>query len=66
VQLWSQSRSVSSSLEDAVFTVSPRAKGSAIADILAEWNIGSLPVVEEGRTLVGLVSEFVRLRVMDG
>ncbi|NGZ02926.1 MAG: hypothetical protein CV090_07750 [Nitrospira sp. WS238] len=53
-------------MEDAVFTVSPQAKGFAIADILAERNIGSVPVVEEDRTLVGLVSEFDLLRVMDG
>ena len=52
-------------MEDAVFTVSPQAKGSAIADILAEQNVGSVPVVEEDRTLVGLVSEFDLLRVMD-
>lgn len=52
-------------MEDAVFTVSPQAKGFVIADILAERNIGSVPVVEEDRTLVGLVSEFDLLRVMD-
>jgi CBS domain-containing protein len=53
-------------MEDAVLTVSPQAKGSAIADILAERNVGSVPVVEEDGTLVGLVSEFDLLRVMDG
>lgn len=52
-------------MEDAVLTVSPQAKGSAIADILAERNVGSVPVVEEDRTLIGLVSEFDLLRVMD-
>ena len=65
MQWWSQSRSVSSSLEDTVFTVSPIAKGSTIADILAERNGGSLPIVEEDQTCVGLVSEFDWLRVMD-
>jgi len=65
VQWWSQSRSGSNSLKDAVFTVSPRAKGSAIADIVAERNGGSLPIVEEDRTCVGLVSECDRLRGMD-
>jgi CBS domain-containing protein len=65
VQWWSQSRSGSSRLKDAVFTVSPRAKGSAIADIVAERNGGSLPIVEDDRTRVGLVSEFDLLRVMD-
>lgn len=52
-------------MEDAVFTVSPQAKGSAIADILAERNVGSVPAVEGDRTLVGLFSEFDLLRVMD-
>ncbi|MCC6967832.1 MAG: CBS domain-containing protein [Nitrospira sp.] len=52
-------------MEDAVFTVSPQAKGSVIADLLAGRNFGSVPVVEEDRTLVGLVSEFDLLRVMD-
>jgi CBS domain-containing protein len=65
VQWWSQSRSGSSRLKDAVFTVSPRAKGSAIADIVAERNGGSLPIVEDDQTRVGLVSEFDLLRVMD-
>jgi CBS domain-containing protein len=52
-------------MEDAVFTVSPQAKGSAIADILAERNVGSVAVAEEDRTLVGLDSEFDLSRVMD-
>jgi CBS domain-containing protein len=52
-------------MEDAVFTVSPQAKGSTLADLLAERNVGGVPVVEEDRTLVGLVSEFDLLRVMD-
>jgi len=65
VQLCSQSRSVSSSLEDAVFTVSPRAKRSAIAGILADRNVGTLPIVEEDRKRIGLVGECDLLRVMD-
>ena len=52
-------------MEDAVFTVSPKTKGATIADILAERNFGSVPVVEEDQALVGLVSEFDLLRVMD-
>lgn len=52
-------------MEDAVFTVSPHTKGSTIAEILTERNFGSIPVVEQDRTLVGLVSEFDLLRVMD-
>ncbi|MEK7237140.1 MAG: CBS domain-containing protein [Nitrospirota bacterium] len=61
-----QTLTVRDVMEDAVLTVSPQAKGSAIADILAERNVGSVPVVEEDGTLVGLVSEFDLLRVMDG
>ena len=52
-------------MEDAVFTVSPQAKGYTIANLLAERDVGSVPVVEEDRTLVGLVGEFDLLRVMD-
>ena len=36
-----------------------------IAGILTERNFGSVPVVEQGRTLVGLVSEFDLLRIME-
>ena len=61
-----QTLTVRDVMEDAILTVSPQAKGSTIADILAERNVGSVPVVEEDGTLVGLVSEFDLLRVMDG
>jgi len=43
-------------MEDAVVTVSPKATGLTIAQILSDRNFGSVPVVEEDRTLVGLVS----------
>lgn len=52
-------------MEDAVFTVSPQTKGATLVDLLAERNFGSVPVVEEDRTLLGLVSEFDLLQVMD-
>ena len=52
-------------MEDAVYTVSPQTKGTRIAEILTEGNFGSVPVVEQDRTLVGLVSEFDLLRLMD-
>ena len=52
-------------MEDAVVTVSPKATGLTIAQILSDRNFGSVPVVEEDRTLVGLVSEFDLLRAMD-
>ncbi len=52
-------------MEDAVFTVSPQTKGATIAELLTDRNFGSVPVVEEDRTLLGLVSEFDLLRVME-
>lgn len=52
-------------MQDAVWTVSPHTKGSVVAEILTERNFGSVPVVKEDRTLVGLISEFDLLRAMD-
>ena len=52
-------------MQDAVWTVNPHTKGSAVAEIMAERNFGSVPVVKEDRTLVGLISEFDLLRVID-
>jgi CBS domain-containing protein len=52
-------------MQDAVFTVSPQTKGSMVAEMLTERNFGSLPVVDHDGTLVGLVSEFDLLRIMD-
>ena len=52
-------------MEDAVVTVSPQAKGYTIARLMADGDVGSVPVVEEDLTLVGLVGEFDLLRVMD-
>lgn len=52
-------------MEDAVYTVSPDTKGIAIAEIMTDRNFGAVPVVEKDFTLVGLVSEFDLLRVME-
>ncbi|MDO9116387.1 MAG: CBS domain-containing protein [Nitrospira sp.] len=52
-------------MEDAIVTVSPQAKGYTIARLMADGDVGSVPVVEEDLTLVGLVGEFDLLRVMD-
>jgi len=52
-------------MEDAIVTVSPQAKGYTIARLMADGGVGSVPVVEEDLTLVGLVGEFDLLRVMD-
>ncbi len=53
-------------MEGSVFTVSPDTKGIMIAQMMTERNIGTVPVVEKDSTLVGLVSEFDLLRVIDG
>ncbi len=51
-------------MEDAVFTCSPQTAGIAVAQLLTERNFGSVPVVKEDRTLVGLISEFDLLKAM--
>ncbi len=52
-------------MEDAVYTASPDTKGIAIAETMTDRNFGAVPVVERDSTLVGLVSEFDLLRVID-
>ena len=52
-------------MEHSVWTVEPAMKASAVVHLLAERRIGSVPVVENGRTLVGLIGEFDLLRVLD-
>lgn len=51
-------------MEDAVFTCSPHTAGLAVAQVLTERNFGSVPVVDESKTLVGLISEFDLLKAM--
>ncbi|TAJ34849.1 MAG: CBS domain-containing protein [Nitrospirae bacterium] len=51
-------------MEDAVVTCTPRTDGLALGRMLTERNIGSLPVVEDDSTLVGLVSEYDLLQAM--
>jgi len=52
-------------MEDAVVTVAPQTSARAIAELLSDGGFGSVPVVEGDRTLVGLVSEFDLLKLMD-
>lgn len=52
-------------MEQSLLTVGPSVKASAVAYTLAERQIGSVPVVEENQTLVGLISEFDLLRILD-
>lgn len=51
-------------MEDAVFTCSPHTAGLAVAQVLTDRNFGSIPVVDAGKTLVGLISEFDLLKAM--
>jgi CBS domain-containing protein len=52
-------------MEDAVYTASPDTKAIAIAEMMTDRNFGAVPVVEKDFTLVGLVSEFDLLRVIE-
>jgi len=51
-------------MEDAVFTCMPDTAGVTVAQVLTERNFGSIPVVDKGKTLVGLISEFDLLKAM--
>ena len=44
-------------MKQAVVTCNPRARAMDLARRLSEWNVGSIPIVEDDYTLVGLVSE---------
>ncbi|MGQ0696036.1 MAG: CBS domain-containing protein [Nitrospiraceae bacterium] len=52
-------------MEDAVFTVSPNTKGINIAEIMTDRNFGTVPVVKDDSSLVGLVTEFDLLRAIE-
>lgn len=52
-------------MEDQVFTVGPTTKAITIAEMMTDRNFGSVPIVKEDSTLVGLVSEFDLLRAID-
>ncbi len=51
-------------MQDAVFTCGSRADALSISRMLTQRSFGSLPVVEEDRTLVGLISEYDLLQAM--
>jgi CBS domain-containing protein len=51
-------------MEDATLTCGPRTDGLALARLMTERKIGSLPVVDEERTLIGLVTEYDLLQAM--
>jgi len=52
-------------MENDVYRASPDTKGIVIAETMIDQNFGAVPVVEKDFTLVGLVSEFDLLRVME-
>jgi len=51
-------------MQDAVFTCGSRTDALTISRMMTQRSFGSLPVVEEDRTLVGLVSEYDLLQAM--
>jgi len=51
-------------MEDAVITCTPVTLGVAVAQLLTDRNFGSVPVVDENKTLRGLISEFDLLKAM--
>jgi CBS domain-containing protein len=51
-------------MQDAVFTCGSRADALSISRMMTQRNFGSLPIVEEDRTLVGLISEYDLLQAM--
>lgn len=51
-------------MQDAVYTCNRQTFGHTVAQVLTNHNIGSVPVVEDDMTLVGLISEFDLLQAM--
>lgn len=51
-------------MEDAVVTCAAHTDGLALARVMTKRGFGSLPVVKEDKTLVGLVSEYDLLQSM--
>jgi CBS domain-containing protein len=53
-------------MQDAVFTCSPRTDCLTVSRLMTRHHFGSLPVVDEHRTLLGLVTEYDLLQLMIG
>lgn len=51
-------------MQDAVTRCTPGTDGSTIAHLMTHRNFGSLPVVDEEGTLVGIVTEYDLLQAM--
>ena len=59
-----KSMTVSDLMQDAVVTCAPHTDAHTVAQLLTLRHIGSLPVIREDRTLVGLVAEYDLLQSM--
>ena len=51
-------------MQDAVFTCGPRTDCLTVSRLMTQHHFGSLPVVDEHRTLFGLVTEYDLLQLM--
>lgn len=51
-------------MQDAVFTCGQRTDALTIARMMTQRNFGSLPIIEQDGTLVGIVSEYDLLQAM--
>jgi CBS domain-containing protein len=51
-------------MQDAVLTCTPRTDALTLASMMTRRGVGSLPVVEQDGTLVGIVSEYDLLQTM--
>lgn len=61
-----QTLTVAQLMQDAVFTCSPRMDALSVSRLMTQRNFGSLPVVDEDRTLLGLVTEYDLLQAVIG
>jgi CBS domain-containing protein len=59
-----KSLTVADLMEDAVVTCAPHTDGLTLVRFMTERGFGSLPVIKEDKTLVGLVSEYDLLQAM--
>jgi predicted transcriptional regulator len=60
----SKSMTVTDLMQDAVVTCAPHTDAHTVAQLLTLRHIGSLPVIREDKTLVGLVAEYDLLQSM--
>lgn len=51
-------------MQDAITRCTPRTDALTVAHLMTHRNFGSLPVVDEGETLVGIVTEYDLLQAM--